>query len=50
MMAADRELRLVGYEVFRFGAAELDGSDNSRAVVKEFFETLFKRHGVTISR
>jgi very-short-patch-repair endonuclease len=46
MMAADRELRLGGYEVFRFGAAELDSSDAARALVKAFFEALFKRHNV----
>lgn len=46
MMAADRELRLAGYEVFRFGAAELAGSQGARAV-KEFFTALFERHWVT---
>jgi very-short-patch-repair endonuclease len=45
-MAADRELRLVGYEVFRFGAAELDATDGASRRVKDFLEALFRRHGV----
>ena len=48
MMAADRDLRLAGYEVFRFGAAELDGGDAAVAVVKNFFEALFNRHGISL--
>jgi hypothetical protein len=48
MMAADRELRLVGYEVFRFGAAELDGSDKAKHTVRRFFFALFKKHGVSV--
>lgn len=47
MVKADRELKLAGYEVFRFGAAELQ-STKSKADVKTFFEALFKRHGVAI--
>jgi len=47
MMAADRELRLAGYEVFRFGAEELLG-DGIRGMVKRFFDALFKRHGVFV--
>lgn len=47
MMAADRELRLAGYEVFRFGATELDTLSQAQGLVKGFFEALFKRHGVT---
>jgi len=47
MVAADRDLRLARYEVFRFGAAELDGGDDGRSAVREFFELLFKRYGVS---
>jgi very-short-patch-repair endonuclease len=43
MVAADRELRLSGYEVYRFGASELAGTDGE-ARVREFFERLFRRH------
>jgi hypothetical protein len=42
MMAADRDLRLAGYEVFRFGASELDGSQRAAVVVTSFFHELFK--------
>lgn len=47
MVAADRELRLAGYEVYRFGAVEL-GGDDGRGRVREFFEALFRRHGVLV--
>lgn len=46
MMAADREMRLSGYEVYRFGAAQLSQSA-AASVVKDFFVILFKLHGVT---
>lgn len=49
MMAADRELRLAGYEVFRFGASELI-EGQSQFAVKHFFESLFGRYGVTIPK
>jgi very-short-patch-repair endonuclease len=49
MVAADRELKLLGYQVFRFGAAELQ-DDSAQKLVKEFFETLFKRFSVSTSR
>jgi very-short-patch-repair endonuclease len=55
MAREDRRLRLQGYEVYRFGAAEfLDVQRNkdryvigpeSKALVVNFFERLFARHG-----
>ena len=48
MVRADRELKLAGYEVFRFGAVELQ-APTAKADVKAFFEALFKRHGVPTS-
>jgi very-short-patch-repair endonuclease len=45
MMHADRDLRLAGYEVFRFGAAELR-APTADVLVKDFFESLFKRHAI----
>jgi very-short-patch-repair endonuclease len=48
MAAADRELKLAGYQIFRFGAHELLG-DSASAAVKTFFEALFKRYGVPVS-
>lgn len=47
MVAADRDLKLAGYDVFRFGAFELDG-DAAPSIVKRFFDSLFKKHGVVI--
>jgi hypothetical protein len=48
MMREDRELRLSGYEVFRFGAAELTGSD-AEAIVLRFFKALLAMHGIEVS-
>lgn len=43
MVSADRELRLAGYEVYRFGANELVG-DGAEARITDFFEKLFRLH------
>jgi len=48
MVSADRDLRLAGYEVFRFGADELVDEAASPKVVKGFFDSLFKKYGITI--
>jgi len=56
MIKEDRDLRLKGYELYRFGGAEFSdsiaggqtisvGNDSARTV-KSFFERLFTRHGV----
>jgi len=45
MVAADRELKLRGYEVYRFGGSELRG-DPGKQVVEDFFRKLFVRHGL----
>jgi very-short-patch-repair endonuclease len=45
MMAADRELRLAGYEVFRFGANELVGS-GAETLISNFVRALLKKHGL----
>lgn len=42
MVAEDRRLRLAGYEVFRFGGAELF-HDRSRRLVEDFFDKLAQR-------
>lgn len=54
MAAEDRRLRLHGYEVYRFGAAEFADTDRSgerwevgaksAALAKDFFERLFLKH------
>jgi len=41
-MSADRDLKLSGYEVFRFGAAELQDRQQTREMVQRFFEDLFR--------
>ena len=42
MVAADRELKLTGYDVYRFGGAELNEKDGER-VVTDFFTALFAK-------
>lgn len=45
MVKADRELRLMGYEVYRFGGSELAEGVGETAVT-EFFTALFQKHGI----
>jgi very-short-patch-repair endonuclease len=45
MVSADRELRLAGYEVYRFGANELV-SEAAESKITDFFEKLFRLHRV----
>jgi very-short-patch-repair endonuclease len=40
MVAADRELRLAGYEVYRFGGHEIADRRNAAAVLDKFFDRL----------
>lgn len=42
----DRDLRLAGYEVYRFSGYELHTSETAAALVDEFFSRLFRRHGI----
>jgi hypothetical protein len=44
LSAGDRDLRLSGYEVYRFGACELEG-DAGVDLLRDFFSRLFTRHG-----
>jgi hypothetical protein len=46
MVAADRYLRLAGYEVYRFGGSEFQG-DNAKTLIESFFRDLFKKHGIS---
>lgn len=46
MVREDRELRLRGYEVFRFGAKELLDKHAAQRTTKEFFQQLFDRHKI----
>ncbi|MCM5689747.1 hypothetical protein M8037_13205 [Sinorhizobium meliloti] len=45
MVSADRDLRLTGYEVFRFGSNELVGNNYAQRLTV-FFERLFRFHGI----
>jgi len=42
----DRELRLSGYEVFRFGADELTNRAEAEPLLRQFFQELFRRFKV----
>ena len=48
MAKGDRELRLAGYEVYRFGGAELQGPEPS-LLAADFFRALFQRHGISLT-
>jgi hypothetical protein len=45
MMAADRALRLVGCEVYRFGAEELGRPDADQMLI-DFYRALFRRYSL----
>lgn len=49
MVLADREQRLAGYEIYRFGASELGSESSARSVAADFFQALFDRHHVAYS-
>ncbi len=44
MVSLDRELKLLGYEVYRFGGYEL--IESNEKIISDFFDKLFKKHGV----
>jgi hypothetical protein len=44
---ADRELKLARYEVFRFGATELQHPKSADPMLRQFFADLFRKFGVT---
>ncbi|WP_066309186.1 hypothetical protein [Bacillus sp. FJAT-29814] len=48
MVSADRELRLNGYEVYRFGGFELVNAETNIQMIKDFFERLFIRHSIKV--
>jgi very-short-patch-repair endonuclease len=48
-MRADRDLKLSGYEVFRFGTIELDDPEQARGTVEQFFIDLFRLFGIATS-
>ncbi|MGB5756376.1 MAG: hypothetical protein WBM50_05635 [Acidimicrobiales bacterium] len=46
MMAEDRRIRLAGFEVYRFGGAELMDADVAGPMVRQFFLNKFAKHGI----
>ncbi|MFE5372766.1 hypothetical protein [Streptomyces mirabilis] len=46
MVAGDRDLKLRGYEVFRFGHDELRDAESARTLLQEFLPALFQRFEV----
>lgn len=46
MMAEDRDLRLKGYEVYRFGGAELTDAAETQQLLDTFFDRLAERYSV----
>ncbi|MBL9100869.1 MAG: hypothetical protein JNL82_07920 [Myxococcales bacterium] len=54
MACADRELKLSGYEVYRFGGKELTAASEAdqrpAKVLREFFVDLFRRHKVPVPK
>jgi AbiJ N-terminal domain 3 len=46
MVSADRDLKLHGYEVYRFGGYELMDEENSLALLRDFFKDLFDKHDI----
>jgi very-short-patch-repair endonuclease len=47
MVAADRDLKLRGYEVFRFGHDELKHLDAAQALLRQFLPDMFRRFKVS---
>jgi len=45
LVKADRELKLCGYDVYRFGAAELCG-ETGKHLVASFLDDLFRKHSI----
>lgn len=46
MVNADRELKLNGYEVYRFGGYEFTNEIKAKKLINDFFDRLFRKHGV----
>jgi hypothetical protein len=44
MVKEDRDLRLAGYEVYRFGGKELTYGEQSRQLLRALFASLMTKH------
>ena len=47
MVAADRELRLCGYDVYRFGGSELNPNNGGIGLLTQFFDDLFSKYNIS---
>ncbi|MFF7489491.1 hypothetical protein ACH4MW_36745 [Streptomyces luteogriseus] len=47
IVAADRDLKLRGYDVFRFGHDELQHLDATQALLRQFLPDMFRRFKVS---
>jgi very-short-patch-repair endonuclease len=45
-MRSDRELRVLGYDVYRFAGIELNSKEKAQRVTESFFRQIFDRYGV----
>ena len=48
MMAAQREMSLAGYDVYRFGAKELYNPAIGKRKMCAFFDGLFSKYGISV--
>jgi len=48
MVAAQRDMTLAGYEVYRFGGSEFSPAEQAEIMIKRFFQDLFEKHGLSI--
>lgn len=46
MVAEDRRIRLQGYEIYRFGGAELQDNQQGKDTIIDFFNALFQQHSI----
>ena len=46
MVSEDRRMRLLGYEIYRFGGAEFTNSENAIKMITKFFSELFSRYEI----
>jgi hypothetical protein len=46
MVAEDRRIRNLGYEVYRFGGAEFQAPEAASKAITAFFGELFARHKI----
>lgn len=50
MVAADRDLKLHGYDVYRFGGYELMNEEKSSKLIADFFHSFFNRYDIQETR